>query len=102
MGTAFSAIYRTVCDMKGAYPSVKNVVKLLNLPTEMDTRMRINRMALRKTAEERLESVSTGQLTMEIDSLPINFRVAELFCFPGTPESIRVTLNFKGAAEFAQ
>lgn len=94
-GNAFSQLYRLAVKMMNTFPALENVATLMNHPTDVRVRYRLERAQRSKLLQSVSEHSSGG---IAIDMMPIVLDFQHPFRFEGKP----TVLNFIGTVEIEQ
>merc|ERR1719183_1777181 len=97
-GQAFSAIYSLLVDMQRIYPSMMQITRLLNLPTDVSDRMKLKQSDVKVTTDLRMQILKERPGVIAVDLLPIELNLDDDFPFEGTTTS----LNFSGRHDISQ
>eukprot|EP00747_Dinoflagellata_sp_TGD_P117151 gnl/TRDRNA2_/TRDRNA2_172543_c4_seq9.p1 gnl/TRDRNA2_/TRDRNA2_172543_c4~~gnl/TRDRNA2_/TRDRNA2_172543_c4_seq9.p1 ORF type:complete len:385 (+),score=53.94 gnl/TRDRNA2_/TRDRNA2_172543_c4_seq9:2-1156(+) len=71
VGQEWGSIYDIAVEMQTAFPGLKKVVRLLNLPLDVGGRMKLNRIRRAKSGEMTAEIRKRGEPGIPLDKLPI-------------------------------
>jgi len=73
IGQAWGTIYKALLDMQTVMPALRRIVHLLNLPTDVPERMKLNRLRRCETRDSRaaLRAEAEKSNVLPIDVLPI-------------------------------
>jgi len=71
IGSIMGSSYATLLDMQNTFPALVNVVTLLNLPTDVPQRMKLNRDRRARTAEMQRNMPMEELIGVPLDNLPI-------------------------------
>jgi len=101
-GLTFQEIFQTLVEVQSVFPSVMNVTKLLNQPTDVRERMLAKIAQTKQTQKQRQELLMHDCRVIAVDVMPIVIHLDNHFTFDGINVPGQTALNYEGVLEIPQ